>query len=122
MDETNMQMALDYIDKIAEKLGTTASNVWPWFVRQQIIDAITSAIFLVVSLSCFLSVLRFMALHWRLDTGYSICHNDHEPVWVLLGAFLLIISVVSIISGLCEIPAVFNPEYAAVKDIMSMIK
>lgn len=122
MVEKEMQMALDYLDKIAEKLGTTASNVWPWFVKQQIIDAIASAIFIVFSLGCFLFTLRFMVLHFDPDEGYSINKKGHDGLWVLLCLFMFVIFVISVVHGFFNIPVIFNPEYAAVKDIIGMIR
>ena len=114
-------MAFDYLDKIGDKLGLTAQQIWPWFIRQQYIEAVVSLAAVILDTSVFIFVLRFICNHWRPDSGYSIYKEDHEALWII-GLFFLGVGIP--VAHLCfwtEFFDIFNVEYAALKDILGSL-
>jgi len=122
MDKESTQLILDHLDKVAAKLGTTVEHVWPWFVRQQYIDAfyylfISAFIWAV----CFVG-LRFCLKHWNPESGYSIYEKDHEVPWCFGIAITSIIAAIFLVVGLFEFPDIFNPELHALRDIINSVR
>ena len=113
-----MQMAFDYLDKLGAKMGLAAQQVWPWFIRQQYIEAIISSIVLVLSTALFVFLVRFSCNHWNSESGYSIEESDHEPLWIIAGIGSGIFMTIAHICFWTEFPDIFNVEYAALKDIL----
>lgn len=122
MEKESIQLVLTYLDKIAEKIGTTAEQVWPWMIRQQYVEAIypffTTAI-LGTGL-CFL--IKFTLKHWNPEKGYSIYSEDHEPVWIGACVILALIVIISFAVFLIQFSDIFNPEYHALLALMAMAK
>ena len=118
MEEKTMQVAFDYLDKLGAKMGLTAQQIWPWFIRQQYIEAIISSIVLVLLTSTFFFLIRFAYNHWEPKTGYSIDELNHEPFWIISGFCIGFSMIVAHIYFWTEFPDIFNVEYAALKDIL----
>ena len=118
MEKETMQMAFDYLDKLSAKMGLTAQQIWPWFIRQQYIEAIMSSIVLVLSTALFVFLVRFSCNHWNSESGYSIYKSDHEPFWIISGFCIGLSMIVAHIYFWTEFPDIFNAEYAALKDIL----
>ena len=122
--EKELQMVFNYLDAIAAKLGIGAESIWPWFVKQQYIEAAYSSVWLVVMATAAYTTVRFALKHWdhrKTNEGYSISRSGHEPIWVILSSafgFGLLTSL-GIFAG--KFVDIFNPQYAALQDIINMI-
>lgn len=118
---TNDQLStlLDYLDKLGIKLGVGINEVWPWFIKQQYIEPCHVFMLFAGTLLVFYFGAKFTKNHWNTDKDgtYSICEEEHEiPCIILLiivGFFVLLFLKMFI----GEFMNIFNPEYAAFKDI-----
>ena len=115
--EKEIQMVTDYLDKIAIKLGVGVDKIWPWFIKQEYVDAITSLLYFVIIIPVTLKVYLFAMKHWE-----NICKKDHEVIWLVLLAFLTILSLCSILIFFSEFPDIFNAEYWAFKSLIGSIR
>ncbi|MBU2177603.1 MAG: hypothetical protein KJ556_21130 [Gammaproteobacteria bacterium] len=122
MDKESTQLILDNIDKIAAKLGTTVEHVWPWFVRQQYIDAFYYLFISVVVWGALFVGLRFCLKHWNSKSGYSIYGNDHEDLWWAVIIITAVIAAILLIIGIFEFADILNPEFHALKDIIKSVR
>lgn len=138
-DPTNVEVVVDkvtaYLDTVANKLGVTAGKVWPWLVKQQVLEGISVAITAVVCgvLTCV--GIKGMIKYWgestnrRDDESYDE-NNDRETrvfffrtlytsVGVIAFLIFLIFAIDLINSGLWKL---LNPEYHALMDLISAVK
>lgn len=100
------------LTKLAEKIGTSVDQVFPWYINQQVIEGWT-----------FLAVVAVFILLLSATTIYSYKRSDfdNENVFVLLfvislGLFLLaILGFAFGASG--AVSKIINPEYHAVQQL-----
>jgi len=124
MEEKSVELILSKLDQLANKLGVTVEQIWPWLVKQQYIDAVFSTgVFVVVSI-LFYRMSKFVAHHWNPESGdlYSIYREDHGATWVIGLLAVAVILICCFVDTYCNIPGILNPEYGALRDLMSMTK
>ena len=69
MQNEQIQPVLDYLDKIATKIGSTAEQVWPWLVRQQYVEALYGGVlFLLFTIGLVFSIYGAIKIDW--DEGH----------------------------------------------------
>lgn len=127
MEEQSVKLILNYLDKVAAKLGTSAEHIWPWFVRQQYVDSIYYAVIAVLTTTIFGTALYLCGKYWRKDwgdkkRGYSIWHSNHEGLWVFVVGLSGICAAIFTIIGISQFGNIFNPEYHALQSIIEMAK
>ncbi|MFC8958280.1 hypothetical protein ACFTXL_01155 [Bacillus subtilis] len=118
-----MDKAMEYIDKLAAKLGVAAEHVYGVLVKQAYINGIdnivvgTLVIIAVIILS--LGVVKFVKKRLR-NSGM-----DGADLFVLI-IFCLLFNVLPLFGGIVSvasgISAMINPDYYAIKDILNSIK
>jgi hypothetical protein len=121
---TNLTVAVDIgnntkdvLQQLAEKLGTTADKAWPILVKQQIIESccITGGS-LLVCLGLFLLFKKAK----EVEEKKEYC-EDKVFTW-FSGGFLLVAVFVTLITSLILVNTLFNPEYFAMKEAISLLK
>ncbi len=124
MTNKSVELIISHLDKIAAKLGVTAAQMWPWLVKQQYVEAIWSLVILIIVSCVAYRFLRFTTVHWKpLGAGiYSIYREDHQPLYLLAWLVVGSILVGSIIAFITNFPVIFNPEYGALKSLLSLVK
>jgi uncharacterized protein YxeA len=145
MNEENLQVILAYLDKITAKLGIGIQQVWPWFIKQQYVDAFVSLGFFLITI-IIAAILLFTTFKlWRKESkyskgtyyynseeesvkktenqicAYSIYHQNHESTWVWTNIFCLVMVFSAGIIFYTQFFDIFNPEYSAFKDIAKML-
>lgn len=131
--EKEIQLVMGYLDKIAEKLGVGIEHIWPWFIRQQYIEAILCAIAVIITVPLCAITVYLTLKYWREDNKYSyyndnrikkysIYHSNHESAWITANIIVAVLVLVAIILFSTFSFNVFNPEYHAFKDIISLTK
>lgn len=111
------------LDELGRRLGPTGQHVFDLAVRQQIIDGAFVVFALLIFV--FLSIVVTIAV-WRRrnngldkeDPGYL---NLTDSIGILV--FVWMIPVVIVVLPLAgALGKLLNPEYAAIRDILSAIK
>lgn len=144
MNEENLQVILAYLDKIATKLNIGIHEIWPWFVKQQFVDAFTSLGFLLLTIIVAVIFLAITVKLWRKESkydkclhyykegekikkteeqmcAYSIYHKSHESSWVWANVFFVVLILYAGLVAYHQFFDIFNPEYSAFKDIAGML-
>lgn len=124
-DEAINQIILR-VDRLADKIGITVDQIWPWLVRKQYMDFYLAIGCFFVLLIVLIALSIFTAKHWNpkgLENHeiYSIYKSDHEAFFVIPLALITILLFGSAIGLMFDISSVLNPEYSALKDLMSMV-
>ena len=102
---------------LAEALKTPAEHVYEVLVKQQVINAWSGLIFIIIML-----VLLFLSIRYLKAYNNDPDINDLTVPVVLL-IFVSILTFVALIgTGLDILTGFFNPEYGAIKDIVDFIK
>jgi len=129
--EGNVNFAVEQVSEKLEKLITAAGGqiekAWPYLVKQSVIEgwvALITMIFIIIVFACVgLFVFKHWDPEWKLDNkGYSITGSDHEGYWVISLTIIGFIAFLSIIFGIEAVSKILNPEYYAIKDLLSILK
>lgn len=111
---TTTKSAVELIEKLAEKLGTTAEHVYSVMVRQATVEGIKYTViatfFLVVAMLILTTITRILKKDSEM-LGYKFDDFD-RCVWTIVGGVLLIFSVgfTGAFAG-DAMTAFLNPEY-----------
>lgn len=123
MNNIQFALLLEYLDKIGHKLGVGVGEIWPWFIKQQYIQACHSFIYFIITLiiSCF--VAKFVRIHWNPDNDkiYSVVGSKHKDQCIFIFCVLCSANVLLFAGFVDSFMDVFNPQYAAFKDIVAMV-
>jgi len=105
---------VELLDKLAVNIGTTADNIFPWYLNQQLIEGVA---FIVILLS--LSILCFCVayIHHKKSDYTQNCWQFTE--YMALVPFILgvLSCFILAIGGTVAISQIFNPEYYAFKTL-----
>ena len=106
------------ITGLATALKIPAEHVYGVLVKQQIINSTTYSLF---PLGALILVFIFIKLYKKGDK--EDWEDDKKIAWLIItGIFTLIFIIASIASLSYIVQGFVNPEYGAIKDIMSFIK
>lgn len=104
----------ELLEKLAAQLGVTIDKVWPWLVKQQIISGWSRIIIWMIFTAIFSVSLKIFARKEKQTDDYFFA--------MVVDATLLICCVaIGLLGGSTAIAQILNPEYAALKDLMSMV-
>lgn len=101
------------LTKLAEKIGTSVDQVFPWYVNQQVIEG---WVFLAVATVAIL-LLSTMTIY-----SYKRSDFDNENVFVLLFTISTVVTFIAMVacttgvSG--SVSKILNPEYHAVRELI----
>jgi hypothetical protein len=105
------------LDVLGQRFGATGAHLWAVVVRQQIIGSIVS----LVGWGGFFATAAYLC--WRAADRPWVreCH-DPEVIkfWVHVGASVLALVAITIIG--INIQGLLNPEYYALKDLVTAFK
>lgn len=108
-----------YIQVLAEKLGVAAEYVYPLFVKQQVIEGIWffSALFFFFAISSF-------AIYYGMKEGAKQKWKDGPYLISLVpGIIIFALCLIGMAMGGSEsLTKIINPEYAAIKELVRMVK
>ena len=104
---------------LAERFGTTVEHLWSVAVRQTYVDAATGVLLILA-----VSVTSYFALRWckkafEEDGSYV---GDKRMFASLIACIVLIILAGVVLSNIGNLLQIFNPEFYAVKLLLSTLK
>lgn len=123
------QKGYELIEKLAEKLGTTAEYLWSILLKQAKVQMISEIIFIII-------VIIFGIILWRThkwlstkkkwdgdyeEAGYSY-HKDASGPMVIGAMIFCILFLTALFSIFTIVNCALNPEYWALKKILEVIK
>jgi hypothetical protein len=118
--EKEITLVLNYLDKVGEKLGIGANMLWPYLMKQQIIEAYLNIIMLGIMFSlCFFT--------WK---RYSVNPQRHADKWVD-GMYVYIVTMgVTAFLGVSALARfvfhgifqMINTEYMAFNALVDLLK
>ncbi|OGC77241.1 hypothetical protein A2619_04470 [candidate division WWE3 bacterium RIFOXYD1_FULL_39_9] len=122
MEKEYVELVTNYLDKIAEKIGVTVEQVWPWLVKQQIVEAYSALILFGFFIILTLITIAFLFI----GDKYKLFDWDEGNKYVYFFSILCIASLIGLIASgiatISEVPDLFNPEYQALKDLIRMAR
>ena len=98
----------DMLEKLAAQIGVTTNTIFPWFVRQQVIEGVA---FFVIGAICILIAVGVLLV--------SIKKTNGEDGWVagivVSEVFLIFLFIGGTAGSSIAISQIYNPEFHAVK-------
>ena len=124
MNENTTQLMEKFGDKLDHHLqalaiqaGIATEHFWPIFVRQQMIEGVTSLFAMVLS-----ALIAFFLFKMFINSS----KEDNSPKNVIGFVFGMVLSImcfgIMINEGANSIGKIFNPEYYAVQSLVEMVK
>lgn len=124
MNEQQIEMITNYLDKIGEKIGQGTNTIWPWMVKQQYVHAFvylsSCIIFGVITSWLYRKWVNQWADEWTCDD--NPCNVFRRSVGAFASTLVWIGLIVAIIGFFTEFFDIFNPEYWALKDLLKMVQ
>lgn len=124
MSDINVAASIDVgqntqalIEKLAAQIGVTVDKVWPWLVRQQVVEGWSALAMIAAAVllgACFLGVA------YRL--GKTRSDEVFMPFLLIGGTLFLGGLLVLLMGGSYLVRQILNPEYFALKDLVQMVK
>lgn len=127
MNEEMQREVLSRLDALAAKLGTTVEHLWPILVKQQVLDAITTATLIGVMYVAAAILLgktyRAAAIQRKVRRLGIFEGDDWIPSCCIIGWLLLCFTFLATsMSASGVVSGLLNPEYAAFRDLMWMLR
>ena len=113
MTDKMVELIVSKLEILAHQLGLTAQQIFPYFVKQQIIYGMTTLICLIISIIVLGVSFKFMFSSKQKieNTGCVLC---------VIGG---IIFIISILVFCCQgIGQLYNSEYFAIKNLIELVK
>ena len=119
-----MEELTKLLSQLAEKLGTTTEYLWGVLIKQARIEAITGILDIILFIALlipFYIYIKWFSKHYR-----KLYDNDTEILHWFITVIVGIIMVIWFFVCICDInniiTALNNPEYWALKQVMSLVK
>lgn len=113
MDDKIVNKAFEYVDAVAQKLGVDADYVYPLLVKQQIVSGVTGLV---------IGLIFMIASYFLLKKSIPILIDDDLDFFGFVGSAVgIAAAVIGVIIFFDNIGPLINPEYYAIKEIMSFV-
>jgi len=118
-----MENLAPLLEKLAEKLGTTSTYLWGVLVKQAFIDGILSIVFCVLVAVWTFALCRVHISFMKKDKYDGYGNGSIRSFIMGMLAILTLFLLIAVLICLYNIPTAFlNPEYWALKEVLSAIK
>jgi hypothetical protein len=124
--ESTIKELLPYLQKLADKLDTSATYIWDLQVRQARVELISYFIYfalLVISWMIFGALFRhFNKNDSYYNEGWDSYNGVPVPLMVIIGLLLTCLTIGILIGIPDVITTIVNPDYWALKQLLHMVK
>lgn len=105
------------LQQLADKIGTTVEQIFPWYVKQQVIEG---TVFILVSslaiiLGMIMILLSYKKMNWKVDDGHEL-PNMTFVAGCIIAFVALCVLLINLPGDICKI---MNPNYYALKALTS---
>ncbi|MCY9372674.1 hypothetical protein [Bacillus haynesii] len=116
-----MDKAMEYIDKLAAKLGVAAEHVYGVLVKQAVANSITDLFCGVIAFAA--AIVLGVLIAKIVKRRFNVSEWDVEWFFLLIIVGILVIFpfVMGVDFSTKGIKALINPEYYAIKEILDTI-
>lgn len=127
MNKEMMEMMLPYLQRLADKMGTSAEYLWKLQLQQAYIDGVSIIAFYVFTLLCLIITYKLWNYGRKLHKEREKAGNDEGPSQALVFSLsaLVAVDVLSLIACSFKfstlITILFNPEYYAFMNLYKLI-
>jgi hypothetical protein len=111
----------EVLNVLAEKFGATGEHLWRILVKQQYVDFFVWAIPCILLAIFTILYARYLGKSGAWKSGGFIYDNDYEPLFTTIFVFAGLFCFIALIISFMTFGGLINPEYYALKEIMSMI-
>lgn len=118
------------INGLAKSLKEPAEHIYNVMIKQQIVNSITYIILIFLAVILIFILIKIAAKN--INKTMNKEHNWHKDSWgdhasimvpLIIGIILSIVTIIGSLSIISNITTgLLNPEYGAMKDILSFIK
>lgn len=117
--DQSVQMILDKLSLLAQKLGSGIENLFPYFLKQQYIISVLGIVEVILTTGYFISMFTWIPKLVKISKDRDWCEMNFTVgiiVFVLsIGAFIFFTD------GILNILHFLNPQYYAIKSILEML-
>jgi hypothetical protein len=118
MNEEVQKKAMEMLEALAEKLGTTLEHLWEVLLLQAKVEAVEVGIWLLIGTAALTIGGRLFIKNMTCwETG-----DDHEFARWMTGMGLSIVGYIATLTNLFRLPTLLiNPEWWAIREILRLL-
>lgn len=117
--EKEITLVLNYLDKLGEKLGIGANMLWPYLMKQQVIEAYLILFLIPLMGAIFYFTWKKYAMHpCRHDEKWKDGMYFYTVTMLVSGALTFFFTVYFLFHGTWQL---FNTEYMAFKKLLELL-
>jgi len=109
------QNLTELLQRLAEKIGTTTDKIFPWYVKQQVLEGYTS---IVIILSLLTASIMIMAYNYKKANWSDSGFNQHSTITLAGSLVAVMIIFALILNGSEYITQILNPNYHALHNLL----
>lgn len=122
----SLEIISPYLQQIADKLGTTASELWKLLIKQAYVTGITNIISYVAIILAIFGLFKFWVWMCKPFDEYSKNYEEYCVLSVIMGFVsvgLGMSAIVFLTTSIKETITIFvNPEYWALSQLILLAK
>jgi len=108
------------LTELAGKIGTTADKVFPWYVKQAVIEGWT--FIFAISFVLFIGT-ALIVLSWRKATFDHNNGPNRYGVFLIIGiVFVSLAFIIGVLASTWAAGNILNPEYAAMSTLLGQLQ
>jgi len=115
VNEEVQKKAMEMLEALAEKLGTTLEHLWEVLLLQAKVEAVEAGLVFLTGASVGLYGL------WLVNKARDVKDNDDQAIRWFLGGALALIGLIPAFGNLLKLPTLLiNPEYWALREVLRL--
>lgn len=116
MTNESVALVVNKLESLAQSIGVGVQEIFPYFVRQQYIDSLSSIIpfiLLIITLPLF--------IYFQRKADWSARESVDQGLTMAFGMLSVILTIVTLVS-VDHLLKFLNPEYHAIREIIRLIR
>lgn len=110
------------LEQLAAKIGVTVDYLWPFMVREHVVQCIVYIMLFVVSVPITALMVKLVdtKVFWEGYKGHK--SRTCQYSFLIVGIIFAVSAIVGFIEMWSGLPGLLNPEYHALRDLIEMVK
>ncbi len=120
------EQTINLLEKLSSKLGVATQVLWSALIKQApisgTIDIIVSFFFIIISVLGAMFLLKKTRKEIENNDENDFLYSWGVPLWIVWGIYTILVLIIAGCTLSNSISGIVNPEYWALKEILSAVK
>lgn len=116
MTNESVALVVNKLEALAQSIGVGVQEIFPYFVKQQYIDSLSSLLPFIVLL-----IVLPLFTHFQRKTDWSVSESLDQALTMVFGMLSIGLTVGTLVT-IDSLLKFLNPEYHAIREIIRLIR